>query len=475
MAITRGALWCLSIATLALHGCQSDCARDVASLPMGQVPCISPDFAPAPLLESGIPGVAQEIAGPHPVEYYVDFALNQNPQIQAARLRVAASAARVPQAASLKDPMVDATGWPFFPNTPQTASGRMTVDLMVSQEVPWKGKLPLRAGVAETEVQAAWAQLAAAELQVNEEVKLAYYELQYAQQALRVTQADQEILGNLILVANSLFERGQTSQQDVLRLQAEQDNVQGEIIRLQQMRASAQADLARVLHVSPETPLEAQEEPGQTNFAFDINQLYSHAISVRPELQALLAEVRGARGRIDLAQLDYYPDFTLKAGWGEMTTNRAIAPSADGIDNIAVGLSMNLPLYRNRLDAAVREAEANTAAAARDYAGMRDATQRDVKRLFTDVMAQQDLDVLFREAVIPKTEQALQVAISGYQVGEVEFADLIANWRELLRFHLSHLRVQSQLRQSIASLERVVGGLPQATLDAEPIPGPASP
>ena len=48
---------------------------------------------------------------------------------------------QVPQAASLKDPMVDATGWPFYPNVPQTASGRMTVDLMVSQEVPWYGKL----------------------------------------------------------------------------------------------------------------------------------------------------------------------------------------------------------------------------------------------------------------------------------------------------------------------------------------------
>ena len=57
--------------------------------------------------------VVSELAGPHPVEHYIDFALAQNPDIQAARKQVEAAAFRVPQAASLSDPMVGVTAFAF--------------------------------------------------------------------------------------------------------------------------------------------------------------------------------------------------------------------------------------------------------------------------------------------------------------------------------------------------------------------------
>jgi outer membrane protein TolC len=101
---------------------------------------------------------------------------------------------------------------------------------------------------------------------------------------------------------------------------------------------------------------------------------------------------------------------------------------------------------------------------------MKDETQRDVKQLFTQALSQRDTDALFRESIIPKTQQALDVAVRGYQVGETEFADLIANWRELLRFHVTQLQLEAQYRQTLASLERVVGGLPTAPPSEIPPP-----
>lgn len=414
--------------------------------------------SPAPV-EASVSPISDELGGPQPVENLVRFALAQNAGVQAARKRVEAAAMRVPQAASLKDPMLDVTGWPIYPNVPQQAGGRMTADVTVSQEVPWFGKLDTRASAAEEEANAARAQLAAAELKTVEDVKRAYYELYFAQKSLSVTRQDRGILADLIEVASTMYETGKTSQQDVLRLQAELSNVDGELIRLEQMRAGAQADLAQVLHISPETPLAALEQLSAESLPHDLNALYRQAIESRPELHAMLAEIDRDQRKVDLARLDYYPDATFKFGWGEMTTNRAIAPTADGIDNLAVGFSMNIPVYRGRLNAAVREAESNVVASARQYDQLRDETQRDVKRLYTQARSQQETELLFRESIIPKTQQALEVAVRGYQVGETEFADLIANWRELLRFHITQVQLESQLRQTLASLERVVGGI----------------
>ncbi len=58
----------------------------------------------SPAVEAVPPGAA-DLGGPQPVEVYISYALSQNPDVEAARKRVDAAAYRVPQAASLRDPM----------------------------------------------------------------------------------------------------------------------------------------------------------------------------------------------------------------------------------------------------------------------------------------------------------------------------------------------------------------------------------
>jgi outer membrane protein TolC len=417
---------------------------------------VQASFDPVSVAAAVNPVVA-ELAGPHPVEDYVSFALSQNAGIQAARSRVEAAAMRVPQAASLKDPMLGVTGWPIYPNVPQTASGRMTVDMMVSQEVPWRGKLGNRAAAAEQEVNAARAQLAAAELATIEQVKRAYYQLHFVEQSLRITEQNRKLLADVLEIADARYKTGKTSQQDVLRLQAESSSVEGELVKLRQERASAQADLAQLLHVSPETAFETLPELPAHEIPRDIDLLYAEAVAARPELHALLAEIERDRRKVALSRLEYRPDVTFGVGWGEMSTSGAIAPTADGIDNLTAAMSLNLPVYRRRLEAGVREAEAQVVASARQYDQMRDATLRDVKNLFATAVSQRELARLFRESIVPNTQQALEVSIREYQVGETTFVQMIDNWRELLRLQIMQRQIEAQLRQTLASLARVVG------------------
>ena len=135
-----------------------------------------------------------------------------------------------------------------------------------------------------------------------------------------------------------------------------------------------------------------------------------------------------------------------------------MAHGADGVDNVSVGFGVNVPVNRGRLRASVHAAEASAVAAALDYDRLKSETQRDVKQLFSQAISQRDSSELLRDSVIPKTEQALRAAVRGYQVGATDFSDVIATWRELLKFHVSQLQMELQYRQTLASLERVVGG-----------------
>ena len=86
--------------------------------------------------------VLADLAGPHPVEQYIQIALSQNPEIQAARKKMESLAHQVPVAASLPDPMLNVTAQP---EPVQTAAGQQELIVAASQKFLLFGKLGTRA------------------------------------------------------------------------------------------------------------------------------------------------------------------------------------------------------------------------------------------------------------------------------------------------------------------------------------------
>ncbi len=410
-----------------------------------------------------VPPASPDLEGPQPVDVYIRYALSQNPDIEAARKRVDAAAYRVPQAASLRDPMFGVTA---FPEPVQTAAGQQEVALTASQQLPWFGKLGTRAAAAEADTNVARAQLAAVELGVIEQVKQAYYELYFIQKAIRITEDNRKLLLDFVRVAEIKYRAGTASQQDVLRAQVELSNLDSQLIRLRQRIDSSQAKLARLLHVSPDTPVRALEQPPQEQIPQDLERLYRQAISGRPELHAQLAAVQRDHRKVDLARLQYYPDLTAGVTWIG-TSAAGLSPVANGEDPLLLGFSVNVPIYRKRLDAGVREAESRVVASTRQYDSLRDRTAESVKDLYAQATSQYDLVKLFRDDIIPKSQQTLEVSQAAYQVGDVDFLQLIDNWQQLLRFRIAYHRLESQLQQTLARLERVVGGQFQTVAPSE--------
>ena len=131
---------------------------------------------------------------------------------------------------------------------------------------------------------------------------------------------------------------------------------------------------------------------------------------------------------------------------------------ANGRDAFLLSVGGNLPVYRKRLSSSVRSAEAKAVATAREYDALRDGTLEQVTDLFAQARSQQDMLLLFRDDILPKARQTLEVSSQAYNVGQVDFLQLIDNWRQLLRYEITHQRLEATLRQTLAELERVVGG-----------------
>jgi outer membrane protein TolC len=410
--------------------------------------------------------VFADLEGQHTVGEYIQFALGQNPDIQAARKRVEAFAHQVPVAASLQDPSLAMT---FLPEQVQTAAGQQEFSLSANQKLPWRGKLAARAQVAELQANVARAQLAAVELETIEQVKRAYYELYFVQQAIGVTEAEEKLLGEIRKVADARYRSGRTSQQDVLRADLEISNVENQLIRLRQQLDSSQARLARLLHVAPQTKVRAVQQLPQEELPRDMGWLQRRAVAARPELHAQLAELQRDRQVVELARLDYVPDVTLGATWIDIAS-AGISPVKNGRDAFLLTAGFNLPVYRKRLDSSVRSAEAKAVSTAREYDSLRDATLEQVMDLFAQAQSQKELLTLFEQAILTQARQTLNVSTHAYNVGEVDFLQLVDNWRQLLRYEVSYRRLEATLRQTLAELERVVGGFDSFPMEPIPVP-----
>ncbi|MBL4886249.1 MAG: TolC family protein [Planctomycetaceae bacterium] len=399
--------------------------------------------------------VSIDLEGAHGLEDYIVHAIRQNPEVQAARKQMESLAYLVPVAASLQDPNLAVT---VQPKPVQTASGEQTLAMAINQKFPWFGKLEMRAGVAEEQTNIARAKLAAAELNTIEKVKRAYFELYFIQQSTKITEAEQQLLGDIRDVANTRYKTGQTSQQDVLRADLEISNVETDLIQLRQKLQSGQAALARLLHISPQTKVLALDEIPRNQMKLNLESLQEQAIAARPELHAQLAAIQRDRQTVQLARLNYKPDVTLGLNWINVSDS-GISPVANGDDAFMMSAGINMPIYRKRLDSQIRSAEAKVVATARQYDALKDNTLEEVTDLFAKIESQKELLLLFEEDILPKARLTLEVSSRAYNVGEVDFLQLIDNWRELLRYEIRYRRQEASLQQSLAQLERVVGGV----------------
>ncbi len=411
-------------------------------------------YIAAPEVEAVAPSM-ESLEGAHPVETYVQVALSQNPEVQAARKRVEAAAYRVPVAASLPDPTLNLT---LQPQPVQTAAGKQELILAANQQVPWFGKLATQADVASAATDVARANLAATELSVITKVKKAYYELHYLQQAISVTESEKNLFDEIRGVAISRYQSNQTNQQDVLRSDLEIASVENDLIKLKQRLRVTQTQLAQLLHVAPQSNLRVMEELPQQSPPQDLERLQQTAVAARPELHAKLAAIRRDQHAVALARLDYKPNLTFGFSWIDVA-DQGISAAANGEDAFLITTGVNLPIYKKRLNASVKAAEAKAVSTAREYDSLRDNTLAKVTELLTQAHSQQELRLIYEQDILPKARQTVEVSIRAYNVGEVDFLMLLDNWRQHVRHELSYLRLDTSLRQSIVDLEQAVGGM----------------
>ena len=386
-----------------------------------------------------------------PLADVVSEAVAKNPEIAAAQKRYDAARQRPTQERSLPDPMVStgysANGRPW-PGAGLGTEPTSNIGFMVSQDVPYPGKLNLRASIASREADAVSQEIAAARLSVTARVKQAYYRLAYTYAVGDVLTRNRDLLDTLLKVSENRYAVGQAAQQDVIKAQTQLSILELQLERVRQERATREGELNALLARSTTTAVGQPEDLQLTAFDTSLDVLVALANEHAPMLRRDQIMVDRSQLAVEAARKEYKPDFGVTGGYYYMG---AMPPMYE------FRFDVKIPLQRARRAAAVAE-QLNTVEQARSTydstrLGLQGRIQEDYQMASTSVR----LATLYRQTVLPQARLALESSMASYQTGAVDFLSVLTNFGAVLEYEMTYFDELNAFHTAASRLEEMTG------------------
>ncbi len=451
-------------ALLTLLGCASTYDRDLAdrrraSLYGGELAERSPESDTESATDSPTHDPAAALLADPDLETYLEFGLRNSADLRAAYEDWRAAAERIEQTSTLPDPKLS---YGEFLEEVQTRTGPQERRFGLSQAFPWPGQLSKQASVAERRAEASWQRVESERLRVAAEIEVAFQEYAFLGRERRITEELLGLLRGLEPVVQSQVVAGR-GQEDILRLQVEIGRLEDDLESILRRRPALSARLADSMHL--------QQAPGETlplpelvepeTRTIDVRRASAQALERNPRLLELFEQVEAGREAEDLASYRRKPRFAV--GVDYIQTGEAVNPSLSGSgdDPLLVGLSLSLPIWTSSYAAFEREARHAVRAAQQRLDSLRSTLKSRVEEEAYRIDDATRRIVLYRESLIPRAEESLELTLGSYRAGKASILDLIDSERALLEFELSLWRACRAYLQGDARLRALTAGAEQ--------------
>ena len=390
-------------------------------------------------------GVGQtQIGLPSPLRLVdvVRIAGERRAEIDAARARTRAAEQRPAIVGALQDPMVS----PSLDHLPFMWGGA-DVSVTIEQQIPLSGVRGHRRASALADIERLRAETGRAGLDVGLQAATAFLMLQERQRTQALLSEQIAFARDVVAAANARYSAGTAPQSDVLRAEVEVARLEALARALVSEVRGAESMLATSLGLDADTPLPplqpvvvAQPPPPWPTLRA--------ALTDRPELTAVRAEIARAEADVQVMRDMYRPMATIRTGPSYTMT--------DGKGWMAmVGLS--LPIWRGKLRAGVAEAQAMRAMSEADLRAMTRMFEGEAATATNQVQAWRDRQDALNTNVLPRARMAIAPAIAGYTAGQLPLVSVIEAVQALWTVQADVIVADVELGLAWVRLGRAIG------------------
>lgn len=382
----------------------------------------------------------------------LEYGEANNPQLQAAYNQWKSTEQNIAVQKALPDPMLT---YGYFFESVETRVGPQEQSFGLQQKIPAFGKLSAMKAVATDIAHAAGQRYQREKLSLDQSIATAYAELYYLKRNIDITQDRIQLIQDLEKVARTRYKAG-SPLAPVMQAQVELGRLEDRLNSLNDMRWPLAAKLNALLNRPADAVLPISATLPYQTVGSEADTLVQNLYSTSPELMELEAKIEQGNNQLKLAQRSRLPDFTLGLMYID-TGNAATAVSDSGKDPIIGTVGINLPIWFGKNRARIEAAAYQRSAAQLALENRTHTLQADIQQtLFMLRDADRKIN-LYKESLIPKASQSLEVNRQGYEAGKMEFINLIDAERMLLEFELAYERALADHLIARAQLSQLTG------------------
>ena len=379
----------------------------------------------------------------------IALARQLSPELAAVALTAEAATARIISAGALPDPTLRVEADNL--DNRNVAMNGQTTTFRLMQEFPLWGKLGLKRDIATFDATAARYRSRGVEFDLIARVKSVFAARYATFRAYVLTQRTLETVSTAAATLRDRYTQGGATQEDVLRLEIEAEELRIELERLRGQQTKTAAQLNALINRRPDAPLAvpAALRPLPAESKMGVAALLDRAARLNPMIAEGRAKTGSAAAAQTLADRNRYPDVSL----GVMTTR-----DRDGYAGSGVMGELRVPLQWGAKQAEVDAASAERAAAEQRLNTIKATLGGEIAGMLAEYRATaKTLDIL-QQHHLPKSEVVVRSALSGLESGQGDSLRVLDAIRRVRNVQLEILKTQVQQQSSLAEIEKAIGG-----------------
>ncbi len=384
-------------------------------------------------------------------------AIRVSPKIKMLNAKQGAANSRIDQGTNLPDPILTLGLMNMPTNSFSFTQEPMTNKVIgLSQAIPYPAGLSAAGNVKAIDTLIVRQEIKNAKNEIRKVVSNSYYDLQFIREEQKLNNERINLLNQILEVVKTKYEVGDASMQNIIKVEVELTRVTDKIEILNGKENSLVAEINSFLLKNANQPIISENLLSIENSEVNFESLLNTAIQNQPGLKGIQLSEQKASLMEEQAEYEFYPNFNVGVQYSQRDNNKLTG--MDYKDFLSVFAGISLPInYGGKKTAKVNEAKYLQSLFQEEYNSSIQELSGTISIIQAKITELVVRNKLISNKLLPLAKQSLSVSLADFQVGKIDFVNVINAEKEILNVKTDLIKIQTDYKKNIVMLEYLVG------------------
>jgi outer membrane protein TolC len=360
------------------------------------------------------------------LDAYLLMAAENNPKLKSAYTQFEAAMQKAPQVSSLPDPTLTMSA---FGRMIETRVGAQEARFSLMQMFPWFGTLQAKEDASVVMAEAKFQNYLNLRNQLFFEIKSVYAKLYALEKTIHLKKENLTVLDSYRELSLSRFKSGNAPMVNVIKVDIKREAAVTEIKLLEDMMKPLEIEFNLMLNQKPEVIVQVQDtlvfkEP---EILLNSEDLFNN----HPSVIGLEKQKKSYEIQQIVAQKEGMPMLGLGIDYSIISKRTDANPQMNGQDAIMPMLTVTLPIFRKKYNAAKKEAAFMASSMELEQESQKNELQSAYEMTIYELKKAEQLIALYEKQLV-SSGQANKLLISGFSNGTLDFEEVLQMNQDIL-------------------------------------------